>query len=144
MKYIASVFLFLALATVSASAPLQEVELTQRQLVDAMRFLNTYEYTYFHDNKRFASDDEFLSWLQRTGKINEAPMSFSAEGLKPYELRITATPDGQHYQASMIRISDMNDNSTWCKSATFTDDRGVIFLGLAIGCEVPGKPSAHH
>lgn len=105
-----------------------------------MRFLNTYEYRSADKNKGFGSLGEFLGWLQETGKINEAPLSFSAESLKSYELRITATPDGKHYQISLLRASDMHDSSTWCKPAAFTDDRGVIFLGLAIGCEAPGKP----
>jgi len=141
MKNIAFALLFFALAPVTALAPPQEVELTRVQLVSAMRFLNTCEYTYADENKWFVSLDEFLSWLQKTGKINEAPLSFSAESLKPYELRMTATPDGKHYQISLLRASDMHDSSTWCKPAAFTDDRGVIFLGLAIGCEAPGKPS---
>jgi hypothetical protein len=141
MKNIALAFFFFVLTPVTALAPPQELELTPRQLVGAMRFLNTLEYTYANDNHGFASLDGFLAWLQETGKIAEAPLNFSAESLKPYELRLTATPDGKHYQASIIRISDMHDSSTWCKPAAFTDDRGVIYLGLGLGCEAPGKPS---
>jgi hypothetical protein len=44
-------------------------------------------------------------------------------------------PDGMHYQITLQRPSDMNDQSTWCRTAAFSDDRGVIFLGQAIDCE---------
>jgi hypothetical protein len=143
MKNTALALVVVTMARVTALAPPQEVGLSREQLVSAMRYLNTCEYTYFHDNKRFASAREFLSWLERTGKTNQAPLSFSAESLKPYELRVTTTSDGSHYQVSMTPISDMNDRSTWCKPAAFSDDGGVIFLGLAIGCEAPGKASTN-
>jgi hypothetical protein len=141
MKKIALALAFLTMALTSTPAPLPQVE---QQLVAAMRFVNTYEYSFFHDNKRFASVDEFLNWLQGTGKIGESPMNLSAESLKPYELRITASSDGKHYQAGMIPLPDTSDNSTACKPAAFTNDRGIIYLGLALGCAAPGKPSAHY
>jgi hypothetical protein len=142
MRNAALALILFALAPVAALAPPQGPELTQRQLVAAMRFVNTLEYSYAHENQGFASLEAFLGWLQQTGKIHDAPLNFSAENLKPYELRLVATPDGKHYQASLIRISDMHDSSTWCKPAAFTDDRGIIFLGLPIGCEAPGTPSS--
>jgi len=42
-----------------------------------------------------------------------------------------------HYQITLKRPSDMNDKSTWCKTAAFSDDAGVIFLGAAIDCKTP-------
>lgn len=127
--------LFFTLAPVTALAPPQQVDLSQNQLVAALRFLNTYEISYADENKRFGSNDELFSWLEMRGKMGQAPFSLSPADLKPYELRIAATPDGKHYQISMIRPSDMHDKSTWCKAAAFTDGRGVIFLGMSIGCE---------
>ena len=41
----------------------------------------------------------------------------------------------EHYQITLQRPSDMNDKSTWCKTAAFSDEKGVIFLGQAIDCE---------
>jgi hypothetical protein len=135
MKNAAFVLAFLALAQVRALASPQLAELTESQLVKAMRFLNTSEYNYSTQHQRFASVDEILGWLKEIGKLEEAPLNFSAESLRPYELRIAVTPDGKHYQVSLIRISEMHDKSTWCKPASFTDDRGIIFLGMTIGCE---------
>lgn len=135
MKNAAFVLAFLALVPVSAFAPPQQVELTNAQLVGVMRFVNTFEYGYFDDKKQFASVDELLGWLKETGKIDQAPLNLSAESLRPYELRIAATDSGKHYQISMIRLPDLHDKSTWCKAAGFTDDRGIIFLGMTIGCE---------
>ncbi len=112
MKNIAFALLLFALVPVTAFAPSQEAQLTQEQLVHAMRFLNTYEYSYAHDNKRFASLDEFLGWLQETGKLKEAPIGLSAESLKPYELQIITGSDGKHYAISLLRTSDIHDRTT--------------------------------
>jgi hypothetical protein len=40
-----------------------------------------------------------------------------------------------HYQVTLKRASNMSDKSTWCKTAAFSDDAGVIFLGAAIDCK---------
>jgi hypothetical protein len=47
--------------------------------------------------------------------------------------------DGEHYQITLKRLSDMNDKSTWCKTAAFSDDAGVIFLGAALDCDASAK-----
>jgi hypothetical protein len=139
MRNIAFALAFLSLAQVWASASPQQSDLTKPQLVQAMRFLNTFEYNYSREKQRFASIDELLAWLKETGKIDQAPLDLSAESLKPYELRIAVTDNGKHYQISIIRLSAMNDESTWCKPAAFTDDRGIIFLGMGLGCEDVAK-----
>jgi hypothetical protein len=108
-------------------------EMPTEKLVNALRLLNTHEYSYIHENHRFADRDQILAFLRQKGMLSKSPIDL--ENLKPYELAITTTSDGMHYQITLQRPSDMNDKSTWCRTATFSDDRGVIFLGQAIDCE---------
>jgi hypothetical protein len=86
-----------------------------------------------HENRRFADRDQMLAFLRQNGPSSKSPIDL--ENPKPYELSITTTSDGMHYQITLQRPSDMNDKSTWCRTAAFSDDRGVIFLGRAIACE---------
>lgn len=108
-------------------------EMPTEKLVNTIRLLNTEEYSYRQENHRFANLDELLVFLRQKAKLSRSPIDL--ENPKPYELAITTTPDAMHYQITLQRPSDMNDKSTWCKTAAFSDDRGVIFLGQAIGCD---------
>jgi len=80
-----------------------------------------------------AHREEMLAFLRKKGILSQSPIDL--ESPKPYELAITTSPDGAHYQITLQRPSDMNNKTTWCKTAVFSDDRGVIFLGSALGCE---------
>lgn len=102
------------------------------KLVTALRLLNTAEYEYRNENHRFAEREAMLTFLRQKGDLNRAPIDL--ENPRPYELTITTSSDGTHYQVTLQRPSDMHDKSTWCKTAAFSDDRGVIFLGQAIDC----------
>ena len=118
------------------SAPRQlseEPEIPRGKLVGAIRLLNTNEYSYKNENGRFADRDEMLAFLRQKERLSKSPIDL--DNPKPYELAITTTSDRTHYQITLQRPSDMNDKSTWCKAAAFSDERGVIFLGQAIGCE---------
>lgn len=119
---------------VAAAPPLRgQTDVSTAQLVRAMRLLNTQEYSYRGENHRFASKNELITFLKKNGKLNRSPLNL--ENPKPYDLAITTSKDGDHYQITLQRPSDMHNKSTWCKTAAFSDDRGVIFLGLALGCE---------
>jgi hypothetical protein len=111
-------------------------EISNTTLVNALRLLNTQEYVYRQEIGRFASREEMLTFLRKKGILSR---SIDLENPQPYELVVTASPDGMHYQITMKRLSDMNDKSTWCKTAAFSDDAGVIFLGSAIGCDASSK-----
>jgi hypothetical protein len=108
-------------------------EITTGKLVNALRLLNTHEYSYKNENGRFADRDQMLSYLRQKELLSRSQIDL--ENPKPYELAITISSDGTHYQIALQRPSDMNDKSTWCKTAAFSDERGVIFLGQAIDCE---------
>ncbi len=123
----------LGIVLAGAAIPSQgQLEIPTEKLVGAMRTLNTAEYSYMQENGRFAARDEMLTFLRRKSILSK---SIDLENPNPYELAITTTSDGMHYQITLQRPSDMNDKTTWCRTAVFSDDRGVIFLGQALGCE---------
>ena len=107
-------------------------EVSRAKLVNAFRLLNTQEYVYRQEIGRFASREELLTFLRTKGILSRSPIDL--ENPQPYELVVITSPDGMHYQITLKRPSDMNDKSTWCKPAAFSDDAGVIFLGSALDC----------
>jgi len=138
MKKISLMFVSMLLGVVllgeaNARQASGQPEITTGKLVNALRLLNTHEYSYKNENGRFADRDQMLSYLRQKGLLSKSPVDL--ENPKPYELAITISSDGMHYQIALQRPSDMNDKSTWCKTAAFSDEKGVIFLGQAIDCE---------
>jgi hypothetical protein len=112
-------------------------EVSNTKLVNALRLLNTQEYVYRQEIGRFASREEMLTFLRTKGILSRSPIDL--ENPQPYELVVTTSPDGMHYQIMLKRPSDMNDKSTWCKTAAFSDDAGVIFLGSALDCAASAR-----
>lgn len=108
-------------------------EIPKSSLVAAVRTLNTYELSYRRDNGRFANRQEILTFLQQKGVLSRT--SIDLVNPEPYKLALTTTQNGEHYQITLKRPSDMNDTSTWCKTAVFSDDSGMIFLGVALNCD---------
>lgn len=107
-----------------------QTEISNGKLATALRLLNTQEYNYQHERGRFATLPEMLGFLRAKDILSKSPIDL--ENPKPYELAITTSPDGKHYQ---ITLRPMNDKSAGCRTAAFSDDVGVIFLGSALGCE---------
>lgn len=131
----------LALCLTRSAARTQEVggepEIPTAKLVNTMRILNTAQVSYRGKNGRFASQEELLDFFRHRNLLGRSPLDL--ENPAPYQVQITTNPDGTHYQIAIERPSDMNDKSTWCRTAAFSDDAGVIFLGQAIDC-----PAAPH
>lgn len=127
--------LVLALCLTGSAAQEQEVagepEIPTAKLVNTMRLLNTAEVC------RFASQAELLAFFRQRNLLGKSPLDL--ENPAPYQVQITTDPDGTHFQIIIKRPSDMNDKSTWCRTAAFSDDPGVIFLAQAIDC-----PAAPH
>lgn len=130
-------FVILPGAVLFAGSTLRQVsaqpEISTGKLVNAIRLLNTHEVSYKNENGRYADRDQMLAFLRQKGFLSKSAVDL--ENPTPYELAITTTSDGMHYQITLQRPSDMNEKSTWCKTAAFSDEKGVIFLGQAIDCE---------
>ena len=88
-------------------------------------------------HSRPGTKEELLGFLRQNGYKREAVIDL--ENPKPYELEITTSRDGEHYQITVKRTPDMNDKSTWCKTAAFSDDAGLIYVGAALDCDASAK-----
>ena len=104
-----------------------------KKLVIALRLLNTEQFNYMDKNHRFADRDQMLSFLREDGCLRKSPLDL--EKPKPYELTITTSADGQHYQITLRRSAAPDDQNGDCQYAAFTDDGAVIYLGRALGCD---------
>lgn len=67
--------------------------------MNALRLLNTQEYVYRQEIGRFASREELLTFLRTKGMLSRSPIDL--ENPKPYELAITTSQDGMHYQITL-------------------------------------------
>jgi len=131
----------LALCLTGSATPKQEnvgePEVPTAKLASTMRFLGTSEVSYRGENGRFASRAELLVFFRQRNLLSKSPLDL--ENPEPYQVQITTDTDGTHYKISIKRTVDSGDKSTWCHTAVFEDDTGVIYLGQAIGC-----PAAPH
>lgn len=108
-------------------------ESSTEQLINAVRLINTEEVSYRHELGRFADREQMVSYLRHKNQLSRSPINL--EDRKQYELAITLSGDGKHYQIALKPAVDVNDKKTWCTRAAFSDDAGVIFLGSALDCE---------
>ena len=97
-----------------------------------------------------------LGFLRTKGCLSKSPIDL--ENPKPYELTITTSPDGQHYQIALRpnERSPRPSEHTFrfflyhpergegpqqasCKTAAFSDDSGLIYLGYVMDCRSPTR-----
>jgi hypothetical protein len=122
----------------------------QRMLaVSIIRYINTAEASCQVKNGKRDENQKFLSWdellnapcfeqtrsLVRFYPANQPAFSSGSEIVPGLELRLVVSADGKHYNVSL------GEKPTGCGSVFFSDERGVIFEGKALGCEgqkVPG------
>ena len=114
-----------------------EAGIPTAKLLTTMRVLNTAQVYYQEENHRFASQDELVAFLRQKNWLGKSPLN--PENPAPYQVQVTTDPSATHYQISIQRPADANDQSTWCHTAAFSDDKGIIYLGQAIDC-----PAAPH
>ena len=107
------------------------------KLLTAMRVLGTAQVSYEVENHRFASQDELVAFLRQKNWLGKSPLNL--ENPAPYQVQVTTDPSATHYQITIRRPPDPNVKSTWCHTATFSDESGVIYLGQPIDC-----PAAPH
>ncbi len=115
-----------------------EAGLPTAKLVTTMRVLNTAQVSYEAENHRYASQDQLVAYLRQKNWLGKSPLNL--ENPAPYQVQVTTDPSATHYQITIQWPADPNDKSTWvCRTAVFSDDGGVIYLGQAIDC-----PAAPH
>jgi hypothetical protein len=121
----------------------QEKEISPEKLVNLMRSVNTLQAEFKDAYHKFATTDELLA-AAKTQKLNRV-LVFATEltpsVMFPYTLQVTPSEDGAHYQATIKRPTEMHNKATWCKTAVFSDDSGLIYLGQNIGCPEAKSPA---
>lgn len=108
-------------------------------LVNAARQINTAEYAYNHESNHFAewkslAESAALQTAQAHSKMRDGhaiALAPSSEVLPQVNLRLLVSPDGNHYQFAMTDTQDSK-----CSFTVFSDEDGVIYQGLAIGCPI--------
>jgi hypothetical protein len=123
-------------ALFASAAAGQEKEVKPETLVGWMRSINTLQVEFNLVKHRFATADELLPFAKagKSGSATVVAKELPPASIAPYTLQITTSTDGQHYLATIRRPSDMNQKTTWCKTAVFSDESGLIYLGQNIGC----------
>ena len=130
----------LAIHLVGVATPREvngQARIPSETMVNALSFINKEEFLYRIKNRRFAAGGELLAFLREKGSLSRSPIDL--DNPKPYELLVTTSPDGMHYQVTLQRLPDLN-TSTWCRIAAFSDDRLAIFLGFDINSCPPPQP----
>jgi hypothetical protein len=101
-----------------------------------LRMLNTLEYNYQDEHGRFGDREQLLAYFRQSGATEKADR---LGHLQSFQLSVTTSMDGGHYQISLTPLLDNGNKEAWCEKSLFTDERGVIFLGAGFDCEVTPK-----
>jgi hypothetical protein len=110
-------------------------EAVSKRLV-MLRALNTLEYNYQEQYGRFGDREQLLAYFRQSGATEGADR---LEHLQSFQLAVITSSDGAHYQISLTPLLDEANRGGWCDKAGFTDERGLIFLGVGLDCEVARK-----
>ena len=108
----------------------QEQKARLQAVVYAVRALNTAEYRYQAENKKFATYDELLASpalnaaMPRGAEANMVTFRPNMDVVPGFELRVTT--DGTKYNISVL------DKTDPCKYSVFSSDIGIIYKGHPI------------
>jgi hypothetical protein len=130
----------LALLLVSGTVA-QEKDVNPEKLVNWMCSINTLQFEFKEANHKFATSDELRAFAAKptTSSAVVVTKELTPSAMAPYALQVTTSGDGTHYLATIKRPSDMHNKATWCKTAVFSDDSGLIYIGQNIGCSGADK-----
>jgi len=124
----------IALAAVAQS---QTSNLSQTQAVELIRLVNTTETDVFMRTHQYAPIDSVLDhkFMKGSGIQVDQPGLTSAT-YKNYSLLVTVSPDYMHYVAELIPAQASGATaSEACATAVFSNEKGIIYAGRALGCE---------
>lgn len=121
-------------------------EPSENRINNVLKNVNSQEARYAKEKGKFARLDDLLAAGGNPQSTTKESVSLRPEDLKPYELSITVSADGKHYQAALKLPKDLSDKSAdggvFCKPAGTTDERGTIYIGRAINCPPAASTAA--
>jgi hypothetical protein len=139
---------------VSATDTLAKPSPQALRAVDIIRVINTAEVGTCRDQNATNDSTRFMPWAQLVNApcfkkaqsylsgshfAQSGRLSFSAgpEIVPGLVLRLVVSPDGKHYNLSLGEKP-----SVQCGFTFFSDERGVIYEGRALGCNAKGTPGS--
>ena len=132
---------FVLVVLLGSGTMAQEKHVNPETLVNWMRSVNTLQAEFNKANHKFATSEELLAFVAKpkTSGAVVVTKELTPSAMAPYALQVTTSGDGMHYLAIIRRPSDMYNKATWCKTAAFSDDSGLIYLGHGIDCSGADK-----
>ena len=123
-----------------------------RRAVDIIRVINTAEVGTCRNRNATDANTRFMPWARLVNtpcfkkalsyfsgspSAHSGRLSFSAapEIVPGLLLRLVVSPNGKHYNLSLGEKADVR-----CGFAFFSDERGVIYEGRALGCNAQDAP----
>jgi hypothetical protein len=119
--------------TLAANSREENKSEVSRKHLGILRTLNTLEYNYRDQYGRFGDREQLLAYYRQSGATEGID---KLEHLHSFQLSVYTSSDGAHYQISLTPVFDEANRGDWCDKAGFTDERGLIFLGAGLDCEV--------
>jgi|SRR5690349_526638 len=129
-------FVTLALAQSRPTPPQQTAQSTHESLpvaIDIVRQINTAEVEFNARHGAFASWEELHRSPDEQKRWQSLQVSAGPEIFPGWKLRLVIARDGQSFDLSLTTAQDK------CGLTFFSDDRGVIYEGRAIGCSSEAK-----
>lgn len=104
--------------------------------VAAVRTIETAEVEHKAWHGAYASWDELYRAPDEQKRWERLHLSAGPEIVPGWELRLVASADGKHFELSLSNASDE------CAVSFFSDERGMIYQGVALGCSAELVPNA--
>ena len=113
---------------VKSKSQAMPLELSSNDALVLMRSLATFEAEMKSAEHRFSSLDRLIEHRGMRIKSAEFSMSDSSSAtIRDYQLSVVISPDGQHFQMSLVPTSG-------CGYSLFTNEAFVIYEAKAMGC----------
>ncbi|HKT11180.1 MAG TPA: hypothetical protein VJW77_05075 [Terriglobia bacterium] len=128
----------------AAAAQSRTSDLSEAQAVELIRLTNTTETDIFMRTHQYAPMDSLLDhkFMKGFGIQADQPGLTSAT-YRNYSLLVTLSPDYMHYVAELIpRQDSVATANEACATAVFSNEKGVIYTGRALGCDEAGGGTA--
>jgi hypothetical protein len=131
-------FLLILLFTVAAALAVVAVprfqeskdQLSAKQALALVRTVSSTEASLKYKASGYGSLHDVIELAQLDKSWPLVSLDSSSATVKDYRIAVMVAADGQHFQVSM-------HPTTGCGVSFFTNESGVIYQGLALGCPTP-------